>query len=297
MTFAASPLAFQIRERRRQRRPGDAIADRVDGLGVEQLADGVDRVDLPVQHIIVERSVGDALVRRFPADHEQGDALVDAPFDEAFLRREVEDVEAIDPGREDDDRRLQHVRRGRRVLDQLVKWRSAHDLAGRGRQVAADLERPRAGLRQLPGRDVAEHVRQTLQQVLAAAVDGPLQDLRVSQCEVRRAHRIDEAARRETQPLPHLGVDIVDLVDRPKQLVGDLQVGLSNGVEDGVLAPLGGGEAAVLALGGVAGRRGRDSAQHLAPGFKALGPGLRPCGHQACRVGCSRGGWVLETES
>ena len=37
------------------------------------------------------------------------DALVDAPFDEAFLGRQVEDVEAVDPRREDHQRRFQHL--------------------------------------------------------------------------------------------------------------------------------------------------------------------------------------------
>ena len=86
LTLSASPFASKVGERRGERRAGDAIADRVHALDAEQVADRVDRVDLPVEHIIVEAGVGDALVGRFPADHEQADALVDAPFDEAFLR-------------------------------------------------------------------------------------------------------------------------------------------------------------------------------------------------------------------
>ena len=94
-------VGVEVAERRGERRPGNAIADRVHALDVEQVANRVDRVDLALQHIIVERRVGDALVGRLPADHEQGHALVDAPFHEAFLGREVEDVEAVDPRRED----------------------------------------------------------------------------------------------------------------------------------------------------------------------------------------------------
>ena len=71
LTLSASPLAREIGERRGERRPGNAIADGVDALDAEQVADGVDRVDLAAQHIIVERHVGEALVGRFPADHEQ----------------------------------------------------------------------------------------------------------------------------------------------------------------------------------------------------------------------------------
>ena len=161
----------------------------------------------PSSDIIVERGVGDALVGRLPADHEQGDALVDAPFDEAFLGREVEDVEAVDPRREDHQRRLQHLVGRRRVLDQLVERRLLDHLAGRRRQVAPDLERARLGLRQLARRDVLEHVGEALEQILAAGLDRPLQHLRVGQREIGRAHRIDEAARREAQPLARLSVE------------------------------------------------------------------------------------------
>ena len=71
LTLSASPFGVEVAERRRERRPRDAIADRMHALDAEQVADRVDRVDLAAQHIIVERGVGDALVRRFPADHEQ----------------------------------------------------------------------------------------------------------------------------------------------------------------------------------------------------------------------------------
>src|SRR5258708_26385472 len=94
---------MEIAKRRGERGPGDAIADRVDRLDSKQVSDCVDRVELTLEHIIVEPSVGDALVSRLPADHEQRNALVDAPFDEAFLRREVEDVETIDPRRQYED--------------------------------------------------------------------------------------------------------------------------------------------------------------------------------------------------
>ena len=174
LTLSASPFRLEVSERRRERGPGDAIADRMHRFDAEQIADGVDRVDLAPQHIIVEARIGDALVGRFPADHEQRDALVDAPFDEAFLGREVEDVEAVDPRREDHDRRLQHFVSRRRVLDQLIKRRLPDDLAGRRREVSPDLEHAGLGLRHLPRRNVLQHIGEALEQILAARIERPL---------------------------------------------------------------------------------------------------------------------------
>ncbi len=77
----------------------------------------------------------------FQLDHEHGEALVDRPFDEALRRVEVENVEAVDPGREDEQRRFVHLLRRRLVLDELVERRLVDDLARRGRDVAAQLER------------------------------------------------------------------------------------------------------------------------------------------------------------
>ena len=201
-----------------------------------------------------------------------------------FSGREVEDVETVDPRREDHDRRLQHLVRRRRVLDQLVERRLLDHLARRRREVAPDLEHARLGLGQLPRRNVVEHVGEALEQVLAARLERPLQHLRIGQREVRRAHRVDEAARREAQLLARLGVDALDLVDRAEQLVRNLQIGLADGVEDRVLAPFGRGEAAVLALLSAARRRGH-AAEHLAPGLQPLRPGLRARAHQRHRIG------------
>ena len=281
MTFAACFLRVEVGEGRGQRRARDAIADDVDALDVEQVADGVDRVDLAIEDIIVERGVGDAFVGRFPADHEQGDALVDAPLHEAFLGRQVEDVEAVDPRREDDQRRLQHLVGGRRVLDQLVERRFVDDLARRHREVLAELERAALGLGDLPGGDVLEHVGEAAKQILAAALDRLLEHLRVGQREVGRAHRVDEAAGREFHPLAAFGVEPFDLVDRAEQFVGEREVGLADLVEQRVLAPFGRREAAVL---GLALRRGLE-ADHPAPGLQALRPGVGAGAHQRHRVG------------
>ena len=98
-------------------------------------------------------------------------------------------------------------------------------------------------------------------------------------------HCVDEAARREAQSLAHLRVDALDLVDRAEQLVRNLQVGLADGVEDRVFAPLGRGEAAVFLLGS---GRGGHPAEHLAPRFQPLRPRLRARAHQRHWIGRRR---------
>ena len=145
-------------------------------------------------------------------------------------------------------------------------------LARRRGEVAADLERARLGLGQLPRADVVEHVGEALEQVLAAGLDRPLQHLRVGQREVGRAHRVDEAcgwrsaasaasrrrARRSRRPSRAAG-----------RRTADRSCGWCR-TPDSRCHP------------GAAKRRSlrlalprRVDAEHLAPGLQPLGPGLR----------------------
>ena len=62
----------------------------------------------------------------------------------------------------------------------------------------------------------------------------------------------------------------------PSNWSDNCEIGLADGVEERVFAPFGRGEAAVPDRLGFAGRRHRGRpAEHLAPGFEPLGPGLR----------------------
>jgi hypothetical protein len=75
--------------------------------------------------------------------------VVHAPLDEGFVGREIEDVELVDPGRHDQDRPLEHARGRGRVLDELHQLIFEDHLAGRDREIAADLEHRGAGLADL----------------------------------------------------------------------------------------------------------------------------------------------------
>src|SRR5213075_727525 len=90
-------------------------------------------------HVVLERLAGEIGVRVDPGNDEYGEALVHAPPDERLLRREIEDVELVDPGRHDQQGPREHRRGRRRILDELHQIVFENDLAGRERQTAANL--------------------------------------------------------------------------------------------------------------------------------------------------------------
>jgi hypothetical protein len=101
--FGRLVAAGEHGERRGERGAGDAVADRVHRGDREPLADDIDRFHLRAD-VVVPGDLGHRLVGRAPRDHEHGHPLLDAPAHEALLRVEVEDVEAVDPRREDQQR-------------------------------------------------------------------------------------------------------------------------------------------------------------------------------------------------
>ena len=82
-------------------------------------------------------------------------------------------------------------------MDQLVELGALDDLAGRGGDVAPDFKGGGIAVGHLPPRHVGQQVLQALEQVFAARLDDPLQHQRIGDGEVRRAHRVDEAAGEE----------------------------------------------------------------------------------------------------
>ena len=134
------------RERHRQHGAADAIADRVHLVLAGRLLDHVERRERTLAHVILEGLLRQPRIRVDPGDAENRQSLVDAPFDEGFFRREVEHVEFVDPGRHDQQRALEHLLGRRRILDELHQVVLEDDLAGRGREIASDLEHRGIGL-------------------------------------------------------------------------------------------------------------------------------------------------------
>ena len=198
-----------------------------------------------------------------------------------FDGAQVEDVVLVDPGRDDHQRRLVDLLRGRQELDQLHQLGLEHDLARRGGDVLAELEGLLVGHADAALLHVGEQVVQALEQVLAAARQRLAQHLRVGEREIGRRQRIHVLAREERDLLLRFGRQPLDAGHRVLDMARGDQVGLLHVVEQEVRAPVVVLEAAV-ALGGRR-DRGRLHAHHLHP---ARLPELHVVDHQ---VGGKRG--------
>ena len=128
------------RQRRRQQRTADAVADRVDLHLAGDALDDIHRRERSLLHVVGKRLLTEGAIGIDPGDDEHRQPLIDAPFDEGFFRAEIEDVELVDPRRHDQERRPQHVLGGRLVLDQLDQLVLEDHLARRDRHVAANFE-------------------------------------------------------------------------------------------------------------------------------------------------------------
>ena len=153
-------------------------------------------------------------------------------------------------------------------------------LARGGGKVAADLERVLAGVAQLARADVIEHVPEAGKQVFAPRFHGPLEHQGIGQREIGRAHRVEEALRCELHSGAGRVVKPLQFLGAFHQLRRNRQIGLADGVEQRIVVPFGGREAAV----GATGRR-LSGTEHLAPGGKPLAPRLRARRKQRHRVG------------
>src|SRR3546814_12275293 len=97
------------------------IAVGVDGFDATHGAHGVDRAHLRPD-IILGGDVLQRFVGGLPRNDEYRMALLDRPSDEALLRRQVQNVEAVDPGREDQERLAEDLFRRGIVLDELKQF-------------------------------------------------------------------------------------------------------------------------------------------------------------------------------
>ena len=97
--------------------------------------------------------------RILPGNHEHRIALRDEIADKRVLRRQIEDIIFHDPGRHDQDRLRPHVRRRRRILNELDQAIAKDDLARRDRDVASNLRTLRRRLAFRPSPAVASPPR------------------------------------------------------------------------------------------------------------------------------------------
>ena len=118
----------------------DAVADRRHVAFAGRLFDGVERGEDAFAHIRFKPLVAMARVGVDPGDDEDREPLRHRVAHEAFLGTEVENVEFVDPRRNDQKRPLVDGLGRRRILDKFDEVVAEDDLARRHREVHADGE-------------------------------------------------------------------------------------------------------------------------------------------------------------
>ena len=137
---AAVALGRHVGKGRSEQRAAEAIADDIGLALAGRLLDRVERGQWPLAHVILEAFLGEPLVRVDPGNHENRVALLDRPADERVPRPQIEDIELVDPGRDDQQRPPLHGLGGWRILQQLDQIILVDDLAGGRGDILADLE-------------------------------------------------------------------------------------------------------------------------------------------------------------
>ncbi len=124
-------------------------------------------------------------------------------------------------------------------LDHLVL---IDDLAGRGGNVLAQLERIEVGHPDvelaLAALEIPEHVLQAVDQILAAGFDGEPHHFGIGHREVAGRHRIDELAGIELELLLGLVVEAFDVGDHVLNPAGGQQIGLLDVRKQGIILPV-----------------------------------------------------------
>src|SRR5882724_693469 len=127
--------------------------------------------------------------------------LVDRPLDQRVLRLQVENVELVDPRRNNEEGALPNFRRRGSILDELHKAVLEYDLPRRRRNVLAETKSIHVGHRDrkaaVAAAEIGKQVLQPVEQVLSPGIQRGSEDLRVGCDEVRGRDGVDELTRVE----------------------------------------------------------------------------------------------------
>ena len=202
---------------------------------------------------MLEALVPLACVRIDPRDDEDRVPLFDTPADERVLGLEIEDVEFVDPWRNDQQRRFTYVLCHRRVLDELDHLVLENDLARRRRNIFAEPERIhiRHGNAEatLSALQIIEQIRQPAQQVLAAGLNRLRQYFRICRSKIRRRQCIDELLRIEFDLPGCLFIKPLDAADGREDGASGKKITVADIAKYGVFDPFGVFEAFVRCAG------------------------------------------------
>jgi hypothetical protein len=244
----------QVVQRRRHDLAAGAQAQGGDVGGAGDLASHVDGGDDALR-VLVEAPLGLLPRGVAPADHEDLQAPADRVLDEAATRAQVEEVEAPDGRRHDDQGPLPDARRRRGVLDDLDDLVPVHDGAGGDAEVLAHGEGAAIHLAGQPAvaHQVVERVPEPADDADAGGVERPLERGRVAQQGVRGRRGAGERVEHEAHLLDLAPVGAAGLEVRHQAVEGRRcrDVGLCEPAVARVQRPGRVGEPLVL-------RRGRD---------------------------------------
>jgi len=208
----------------------------VDALGPCDLADDVARGERAVGHVILE---GDGLhrsVRVLPADHEYREALLEQEADKTVLRLQVEDIELVDPRRNEQQRHGVGLRRHRRVMDELDEAVAIDDLAGSRGEVLARRERCGVGHAEPALAKIVQKVAEPVGDAAAARLPCLAKRRGIGRQKRGGAYRVEELPEMEDKPLPFVGINRLPLGFLEK-LFGKREIALLQQPEEGVLLP------------------------------------------------------------
>src|SRR5918997_584305 len=158
-----------------EQRPADAVAYRVYLLGSGYLLDGLGRREGTLRHIVLELGLSHRGVRVLPGDHEDREALFHEVADHALLGGEVEDVVAVDPGWEKEDRGLVDLIRLRLLLDEDGELVAVDHFARGHGDVLAELEGGGVGHAEPALPEVGEQVARPLGEARSPGLGYPPQ--------------------------------------------------------------------------------------------------------------------------
>ncbi len=178
-------------------RATDTVTDQMHLRHLAEFAgDAHDLIDA-FEQVVVEAHFGHLGARILPARDEDRKALIGEIFDQALFGVQIEDVELVDPRRDDDDRHGVHRFGGRRVVDQFDQAVAENDLARRHRQILANGKGVGVDHLDVPRLDVAQEVLETAGEALAAGRHEAFHGHRVEPEEIVRGHHIEPLAQPE----------------------------------------------------------------------------------------------------
>ena len=152
-------------------------------------------------------------------------ALGDSIFNERISGAEIEKIVFVDAGRDDQERRLLHLGRLRRILNKLDQFVLEYDRSRGNRKIATDLEGGFIHPRDPTFLKILDQVLYPCRQARRTRLNSGPNDLRIGRRKVGRAHRVDKLSCIETK-LQFGSVVDLRLIDKIRQLLRVRQIGL-----------------------------------------------------------------------